>query len=165
MTTPTRTFPAALRFLALLVGMLLLTACTPPVAPTPAEGENAVVSPSGESQTVYLPLAQSGNTTGAPLPTDPPLTEWTVAGGVVPVMPGAQAGAEAEGRYVFITPVSLAEVEAYYLQEMPNRGWQTLSIGESMEIKDLLFQLGDARLTIRIEFLADKNLSYVVIEG
>ncbi|GAB4577948.1 MAG: hypothetical protein Fur0022_06800 [Anaerolineales bacterium] len=149
-----------------LVVMVSLTACTLPVSPTPVEGENALPAEnSGEGQTIYLPLAQSGNTIANTLPTDPPVEVWPVTGGEIPIMPGAQAGKEEEEKYVFTIAAPLADVEAYYLEALPARGWKTLSIGESMETKNLLFEMGDARLTIYAESLPDLNLIYVVIEG
>ncbi|HNB51845.1 MAG TPA: hypothetical protein PK530_07875 [Anaerolineales bacterium] len=149
-----------------LILMLALAGCSTPAPTSTVEGENEAVAQStpGEENEIYLPLFQKGGQQ-VPLPTGAPLTEWPVAGGVVPVMAGAQAGDEVDGKYVFTTPAALADVEAYYLQEMPARGWTSLSIGESMDIKDLLFQLGDSRLNIHIEFLPDQNLTYVVIEG
>lgn len=147
---------------------VFLTACAAPPTPTPVGGDtealNSSGTPTGEGEKIFLPLFQNKEAQ-VPLPSAAPLAEWTVAGHAVPVMPGAQAGQEMDGRYVFTTPASLVDIETYYFQEMPKRGWVILSIGESMEVKDWLFQLGEVRLTIHAEFLPEQNLSYVVIGG
>ena len=88
-----------------------------------------------------------------------------MAGGVIPIMPGAQAGAEMDGSYVFTTFALLPNIEEYYTQEMQARGWEPLSIAESINLKEMLFRNGDARVTIKMDFLPEQNLSYVVIEG
>lgn len=153
-------------FFAGLLLILVLAGCSTPAPTVPVEGEGETVTQpsSGDGNQIYLPLFQK-NGEDVPLPTGAPLTEWPVAGGAVPVMTGAQAGQEVDGKYVYTTPAALADVVAYYQQEMPARGWTALSIGESMDIKDLLFQIGESRLTIHIEFLPEQNLTYVVIEG
>lgn len=147
--------------------ILVLAGCSTPAPTATVEGDGEAVAqataPAGEN-TIYLPLFEKSGEQVS-LPTGAPLTEWPVAGGVVPVMTGAQAGQEVDGKYVYTTPAALADVTAYYQQEMPARGWTALSIGESMDIKDLLFQIGESRLTIHIEFLPAQKLTYVVIEG
>jgi hypothetical protein len=156
----------------LLLGLILsflLVACTPPVSPTPTdavteEGQESS-QPGGEDHTVYLPLSQSNENGGLTLPSESPVAEWNTAGGIVPIMPGATAGQAMNGGYAFTTSASIADLVTFYQQEMSARGWQVLSLGESMEVKDLLFQIGEMRLKIHIEFLSAQNLSYVFIEG
>lgn len=152
-------------FFVFLTLSILLAACASPAptdTPTVEENPSENAETSGE-YTMYFPLSGSkGNTS---LPSEAPVTEWNTAGGAIPIMAGATAGQEGTGNYAFTTNVGVAEVEAYYLQELAARGWTSLSIGESMEVKNLLFELGDTRVTIYIKFLADQNLTYVVIEG
>ncbi len=141
----------------------LWTSCTS-APPSPAQEETTSSQTTGENQKIYLPLFHK-NGDPFPIPTDAPLTEWTVAGGVLPVMPGAQAGGEMDGNYIFTTSASIADIKAYYTQELEARGWESLSMAESPDKKELLFQLGEAKLTVKMDFLPEQNLSYVVLEG
>lgn len=155
-------------FFVFLSLSVLLVACTPPApTATPTAEEAGNVSENAQTTgeyTIYLPLSES-NDNNFVLPSEAPVTEWNTAGGVIPIMAGATAGQQDAGNYAFTTTVAVADVEAYYLQELAARGWTSLSIGESMDVKNLLFEHGDARITIYIKFLAEKNLTYVLIEG
>lgn len=152
-------------FVFLTLGVLLAACASPAPTATPAVDENT--SENAETSggyTIYLPLSES-NSNSTVLPSEAPVTEWNTAGGAIPIMAGATAGQEEAGSYAFTTNVGVADVEAYYLQELGARGWTSLSIGESMEVKNLLFEHENARVTIYIKFLTDQNLTYVVIEG
>jgi hypothetical protein len=162
---PSQILALLARFGVLAIWVWMAACTSAPPAPEGEEGETTpALQSTGDNQTIYLPLFQK-NGDPFPLPTDAPLAEWTVAGGVIPIMPGAQAGAEMDGSYVFTTFVPLPNIEMYYTQELQARGWQPLSIAESTNLKEMLFEMGAARVTIKMDFLPEQNLSYVVIEG
>jgi len=151
-------------FLSLL---LFLVSCVPVIS-TPEEGNSSSIVPTavatGETQNLYLPLFQ--NKEGPfPMPEEIPLTEWRASTAWIPIMPGAQVGQEMDDKYVFTTFARIPNVENYYLEELEIRGWEALSIAESPNKTVLLFQQGEARVTITMDFLVDQELCYVVIEG
>ncbi len=146
----------------LALGFLLISCTAAPPAPETEEASLAQTTP--ENAIIYLPLFQK-NGDPFPLPTEAPLTEWSVGNQVVPIMPGAQAGGEMDGNYVFTTLADIPTIETYYTQELQTRGWEALSLAEGPDTKVLMYKLGDANVTIKMDFLPDLNLSYVVIEG
>jgi len=147
--------------LCLLFLSFSLVACVPSI-PTP-EGE-ASVAATGETQNLYLPSIQSKGEP-FPMPNEAPLTAWFLAERAVPIMPGALVGQEMGGKYVFTTSTSILDVKNYYLQELEAQGWEVLSIGEGPNHTVLLFQQGEARVTITMDFLVEPALCYVVIAG
>lgn len=144
--------------LTLLLLFLILTACSPeiPSLETPPPAENLSPSLTPTPFQVMLPNIQASR----PTPAGTPLTEWNT----IPIMPGALAAEETGNTYLFTTPASLAEIKAYYLEQLPNAGWRQLSEGEGPDHLTLVFEKDGAQLHFTLNFLADQNKSFVTIQ-
>ena len=90
-----------------------------------------------------------------------PSPEWNE----VPIMAGATHGAEDQGSYSYTVNASVADVQAYYEQQMPAAGWESLVSGEGAAGNLLLmYQKGDITATIGIIAQEDNTQVLIVAE-
>lgn len=105
--------------LLLLLPCLLLAACSA-LAPTPTAtpAASATPQPTSTPGPTATPTA-TPDVIATLLPVGTPQKQWNG----IPVMPGAQAGAQDDGRYRFTTQASSAEIQAFYSQQLQKLGW------------------------------------------
>jgi len=140
----------------------ILTACTPPVpAPEEVGGVPTNEAAADENEKIFLPAIQVRGGS-SPMPEGVPLTEWlSPAGSLIPIMPGAMAGEEVDGSYVFTIAAQIPDVENYYLETLGVQGWVPVSLGQGPDSMVFMLRREDASLAISINFLPDVGLSYV----
>ena len=76
-------------------------------------------------------------------------------------MPGAAEGGEEEGSYSYTVNASVADVQAYYEQQMPAAGWEPFATGEG-ETGNLLLMYQKADITATIG-LIDQGVNTLVL--
>lgn len=97
-------------------------------------------------------------------PQGTPVSSWRD----VPVMPGAIAGEDYEGMYLYTTATRPAEVQRYYEGEMPQLGWELFAIGQGdrdvVDYDPMLFFKRDSEFaTITLLVHPTSDLTYVLL--
>jgi len=91
-------------------------------------------------------------------PAGQPASEWNG----IPIMPGALAGDERDGIYRFTTPASPAEIQAFYKQELSQRGWELTGTKDG-NLGAILLIFSMEEDTVSISILPDQNRFLVMI--
>lgn len=132
---------------ALLAGMmlLLLAACSG------GQGVNAPASPSPEPSSTPRPTKGPPTVTYTPfdieqiVPVSTPARSWEG----LPIMPGALTGSGDEAGYAFTVRATGEDVRDFYLEHLPDFGWQHFGSGAGDPNPALMiFMKGSETLTV-----------------
>lgn len=154
------------KILVFCIAAISITACntgelaTQDIA-SPTSTSTIIVTPSPiatptETQTPEEPEGDF------PEPDGEPLTEWKG----IPISPQAISGEESEGLYIYTTDLEPGEVQAYYEEEMGDRGWDLFALGEGENIDYspmMMFQKGENSASILIAVNQSNNRTLVML--
>lgn len=102
---------------------------TATVTATHTPAPTMTASPTATPESAYLPM-----------PEGEPAAEWQG----IPVMPGAIAGEDNSGSYLFTIRASAEEIQAYYEKELRKLGWNLLGVGKGETANVLLIFVKEA---------------------
>ena len=146
-----KTFTAA----ALLVLLIVLTACSNSAEPNPTVLPTSSIAPTN----ALFPASQTPDVFASLVPTGRPVSEWNG----IPIMPGAIAGEGDEESYVFTIQAMPQQVQEYYQLELGKLGWQPFAT-ETKDSSRMLMFTNDASGTLTVNILTkgDKTLVLLV---
>ena len=158
--------------ITILFALMLLSACStfapePTSTPTPTQTatKQPTVAPTRTSTPTLTPLP-TATPTRAPTITRPPVissTPFTAWRGL-PIIPGAYGVNEDGDTLSFRVDLSVAEINAYYKQELPKVGWNLFEQGSSNSENVFdIYSNGDGLLTLAIIQVEGSSDTIVII--
>ena len=132
---------------------------TPTAEPTATEvpTETSSPSPTATKKPAATPTATEEELLLS-LPKGEPLTEWNG----IPIMPNAIYGEESDDAYEFTIDAPVAQIKAFYENELGKLGWVLLGGGQT-ENGSALYIFTKGEKTITISMLPQKGVILVLI--